>query len=221
MKLTREERQTTLLCALAVTVGIVLSSMYFYTREKDILQDLRTTAATLRTSLIATSDRLDRNEPSSALSSLLTQCTDPARFDDLLSRLNSLTPSELLDLEHMFDICGDYPSLVKRLTLKEFDESLTQYESISRMINVLKPAINQDDAFLVNMKRISTLEQQRSEQLRVQTQVQKQIISLLKQKDAQNIERIKELVRTAGQTATTLQELNAKIDSVRSSFVQE
>jgi hypothetical protein len=215
MKFSRRERQYILSIALAVVLSVGGVAFFFAHTQAAVLFSLTERKNTLTHMLLITSERIDRNEPSSELATLLASCPNSGRFDDLLSRLATLHDAELGELAHMFDTCGDYPSLVKRLTLRDLKADLEEYERTSLLLHALHPTPGDDNTFGANMRSLYEMEQERSQNFRTQIQLQKEIIASLLSHDPEKQKAIPDRVFAAQTIGSTLNTLNTKIDDIR------
>ena len=212
-------RETRTVGALALLVALTITATaWHFSKRQSALEDvLYSDLRGLNVELALSAERIDRNELPDSVSKIISDCRGRDRFETLLSALASLQSKELSELSYLFDACGDYPSLVKRLSLDIFSRQLKAFEMTYSHIETLTGEPVLDESLLTEWQEIYALEQERSSLFREQVQLQRSIIEVLIVKGSTSND-LPPLIERAKAIAQALGELNQTVDTARAAI---
>jgi hypothetical protein len=171
-----------------------------------------------RERLLNVAVRTDRIELDSESELIISDCERRQEFEDLLSRLNTLSRSDILTTQQLYSSCGLYYVERKDLLVSQLNR---EYEVYKELLRIAEPVLGR----MVTPEEESdwgtvvSQEAQRASLLREQASVQAEIIRLLISGNLASNRPISDQVDRANAINQSLITTDSTVDSARSRLV--
>ncbi len=200
-----------------IAVSITLAAWFTHAgaeRATSIIEGVISDQADTMVSLAAVTDG---NGADPTIAAIITDCPKRAEFEILLGRLGSLNHRDLLEVQQLFDSCGNFYAERKALMVSRFERELEIYR---QYVSVLKEFDEEADqtAQILEWESFVLKERERSELLAEQTTIQGSIIQLLISGATASSKSVITEVNRAREIQETLAVLDRQIDDVRTSL---
>ncbi len=184
-------------------VLVVLSTVHAQ-KKRDVLHTIEEHIDSVRSVLVVALQTTSSNDVDPDVNALIKDCQRRDAFDAELGRLNTLTTTELRTLTGLFDACGDYFSVRKKLMVYKIDFLIdamhTDVEYIAQYADGTKYS-----ALAKLWSDIGAQERHRSELLGEQVTLQGTIIEKLLARDQPSLKTLVERAQDIGQQLQVLQ----------------
>jgi hypothetical protein len=182
---------------------------------------LKVKIAEQKTTLATLAEVTDRDGADSVVERIIKDCNadSRARFDTQLSRLQNLTRSELLEVEQLFEACGNFFAERKAVMVARLTRELSVYTSF---IDVLKSLRKSEDTSVYTIdgwEELVALEAERSELSSKLVDIQGTIIRELKAGTTVQADSLQSILVEGQRTRESLLLVSEKIDMVRSKLL--
>lgn len=148
-------------------------------KKQEVLRLLEERIVFLRESLQKDALATEKNQADPLTESLLKDCTDRAAYEQALSRLNAaLSRSELTHALTLYNACGDFFALRKRIMASKMKTSLAELTNVEHMYRTYGDS-SRYAALLSAWETIVRGETDRANLLSAQVELQGDIIRLL------------------------------------------
>lgn len=165
------------LAACATAITILLS--WHHDRSRDaLIADVRTEIARTRGILVSLASVTARNDLDPAAGTIIIDCPERNRYEEAMSKLDSLKGAALSEASHLFSACGDHYALRKRLMASRL---FIHNEEFKAKIALLEHYVDAPEyvALSESWEVIAEAEKQRGELLTAQVALQRTIIDSL------------------------------------------
>lgn len=204
---------------LSMLVGAVVAvagTSFYFTRNIDAMeQTLSNEAVRLVEQMKVTAKALSVAQPEPAVASVIKDCSVRPRYEELLVRLNALTPTELATIQSLHAECGDYYADMMAVMAMRLSDSFKQYEAIVGAQNEL--GMDTTAAQLEAWRSLTAKELARSELLTKQSDLQGAIINALNARDESTLTT---LVTEAQNVTGSVEVLGIQLTTERSVVLQ-
>lgn len=202
-----------------IALGCIFLGTSWYVQQQQFqyVSALELLAAKQEKNLVSLAQLIDRDGADAVVYKLIPDCQveNRARFDELLSRLESLPPAEIQEVDSLFDACGDYYAqrravMVARLT--------REYEVYRDYVSLLMITDKRTETLTYPVEKWTQLvefEQQRSDLSEQTVRIQDEIISKLLEGVRPSAPEIQASVLKASELRDTLSYVSIQIDLIR------
>lgn len=163
---------------LVVVVVIVAASFFIHSKQKEGIKAINTHIEQRETEIMRLSDLTSRNAGDNVINEIINDCPRRAQFESLLTELASLNQTKLLEIQQLFDSCGDYYAILKSIMVFRIEK---EFESLSELF-VLKSIVEEDNELkdrITLWNELIELEKKRRDLLTEQVAIQESIITSL------------------------------------------
>lgn len=196
-------------------VALALLSAYIEYRLDEYKTEIHSRFTATEKTFLARAIETDRTEVIKESHGVVFDCGERARFEDLLSRLDSLSLSERTELDRLFSGCGDYYHRLKVFLVGElFILRETYALDMLHYENIFAAQENRTER-LTLMSALVEEERARAGLMREQVILQKDFIAARTQPSAILAA---ELVTRSAELGRRLAESNTTIDRARAAF---
>jgi hypothetical protein len=195
-------RDAALLC-IGVIIGVVLIGGYAHHRVVELSRTHGTARAQLEKDFIARAEQADRIEAIPESSSVVPDCTQRARFEELLSSLPTLQTRERTELDLLFASCGDYHARLKTFYAERLSSMSDRYSTMRTFHDALFSANIEEERIEEAMRTIVQGERTRASDLFSLVSLQRTMNDVY-----------------AGRSTRTLAEVNTEAGVIEKRFVE-
>lgn len=142
-----------------------------------------------------------------------------ARFDNLLSRLSSLSRSELTELDGIFDGCAFYFSTVQSVKVSNLKREVGFYNDQLRTMSVFSPEAEEKLLTITTWDEFVRLAEEQSDLVTELVTIQGEIIDLLIAFNSSESTAVKTLVSRAQEVRENIIFLEQKMGELRTSLL--
>ena len=156
-------------------LGSVFLSVTNTNQKTLVTQSLVEHIASSRSTLTSLTTLTSRNDADEEIKGILKDCPMRGEYETMLSHLNSLSAFQMQQAVGLYDACGDFYALRKRLMVTKVQSAL---ESMTVFIDMYKEYTHSSryDSYLATWKPILAMEIERKELLSEQTVLQGDIM---------------------------------------------
>lgn len=201
-------------CAAGLLLFLVSLFLYYSHRELELSLALLLTKQEQK--LLTLSELSNSYRGDEVTESIITDCSpqNRQRFETLLNRLATLSTTELIEIEPLFDACAAFFAERKALSVARLEQEFEVYRSYLDLYALTSAAHELAPYQLDVWQRLVELENERKTALHELVSIQREIIDALKEvpKDSAAIE---SLVVRARQINEQTASLNAQVRDTR------
>lgn len=204
-------------------LGLLFYGASWYVQEQqfEYVSGIKLLAAQQEKTLTALSQTIDQDGADAVVSALIHDCAtdNRARFDQLLSKLDTVSGAELKEVDGLFDACGDYFVQRRAVMVARLDR---EYEVYRDYVALLKITDKRVDLKMYPVEKWATLveyEKQRSELSIDLVRIQEDIIVKLIEGLSPSAPEIQTKVSEASDVRDTLAYIGIQIDSIREDVI--
>ena len=204
---------------LAIVAILVIAAAAIVNNQQDrLISELRSQIRSQHEILATLTIETDKNDTDETFAGLVKDCTARQRFEELLNKLTSLQRRELIELQQLFEDCGDFHAVRKSFLVYRLER---EYEVLREEVLLLEEVI--EDATLVAevsaWGAIVGDEQKRSILLDEQVSLQREMISALLKGQRINSKELTEMITHTKSIVEELEAVDKQIDAIRSGLV--
>ncbi len=159
----------------------------------------------------------DGNGADPAIAAIITDCPKRAEFEILLGRLGTLQHKDLIEVQQLFESCGNFYAERKALMVSRFERELAIYNEYVSLLSELDEHAEENSQASAWASFVSK-EHERSELLTEQTVIQGNIIQFLISGATASSKSVVEQVNRAREIQESLAVLDRQIDDVRTTI---
>lgn len=172
--------RTTVVALLSgVLIGVLVSLSYTAHARSGFAEKTQADLAFLRASYAAASHDAASNKVIPESAGAVRDCANRPRFEDLLSKLRTLSQSERVELDATFPLCAPYQVLLKKFHLARLERLIVKYKDILSYRAYFIKNSESDDRVVDVMNAYLEKESLRAELMATQVQLQSDIIDVL------------------------------------------
>lgn len=217
----RSELRTQIIVSLvSVLIALLVCAAIARNYMREYREVTESSLVAYREQFLLRAEEADRNQSIEESRSIIFDCGNRARFEELLSRLNSLTQSERNELDVLFPACGDYPVRLKFYLAESLDRIRSEYAVHKKYSNIFFNESEKDKRILGLMDTVTTLEFERALLMRTQVLIQADINAALNKEKDEAGKTIAELAQNGQSLGGTFITINASIDEARAELNQ-
>lgn len=207
------------IAGLLVVVGVLFfgASWYVSEQQSEYVAQIKLFTAEQETTLATLAQTIDRDGADAVVSSLILDCEpdNRKRFDELLASLDSLSRTEIQEVDGLFDACGDYFAQRRAVMVARLEREFEVYRDYVELIKITDKRAPLSEYPVEKWTEVVELEKQRS-QLSIQlVRIQDEIITSLLKGVAPGAEEIRLQVTEASEVKDTLSYTGVRIDEIR------
>ena len=141
------------------------SSWYVKNKQADYAAELKLLIAEQAATLVAIAEVTDRDGADAVVSRLVKDCEleDRARFDTLLGRLAQLQRAEQVEVQQLFDACGDFYAERKAVMVARLKREYEVYADYITLLSIADTRKDFPSYPTQQWSELVELEQQRSD----------------------------------------------------------
>ncbi len=202
---------------IVIAISITLAAWFSHTATADAARILETRITAQADVMERIATVTDSNGADPAIAAIITDCPKRAEFEILLGRLGTLQHKDLIEVQKLFDSCGNFYAERKALMVSRFERELEIYNEYVTLLKELDEHAEEKSqsslwgSFVAN-------ERARSELLTEQTIIQGNIIQLLISGAVASSKSVVEQVNRAREIQESLAVLDRQIDDVRATI---
>ncbi len=207
-----------LLGILFLLLVALLSSYIVNQRTEDLESTIRIQLAEQQALLSTIAETTARNGADSITESIVRDCAidDRSRFNKLLGSLDSVLPRyELIELEQLFVLCGNFYSERKAVMVSRFAREIGVYGSYVEQLSSLTGKKQNDNYSLDQWKSLIANEEVQSDLFSTLVRSQKKIIDTLLEGRAADSEEIGVILSQVRETKEALILSKTQADKLR------
>lgn len=199
---------------LLIIAGVFFVGSYIvHTRLASLETALTTRIAYEEAQLVALEDITNRNGVDESISGIISDCPRRSTYDDMLSRLGSLSKVDLITMQQLFESCSPYFPGVKALMVAKLEWEYNSFVADNTLLGGINRASVTPN--LTTWKTIIETEKDRSMLLAEQTDIQGKIILELISGSRPDTVSVVELVAKARTITQSLLERGGRIETLR------
>jgi len=205
------------LALLGAAFTFLIASWYIRFEREDYVLHTQLKISEQETTLAAIAELTDRDGADAVVEKIIRDCSleNRDRFDTLLSKLAELRGSDLVEIEQLFDACGNFYAERKAVMTARFER---EFEVYSDFIELLELIDGKADAYALDREAwgtLVTMEKERSELSSRLVSIQGEIIVALRTGTKVSSDEIQSLLVEAQQIKDRLGTLGESIDLKR------
>jgi hypothetical protein len=163
-------------------VGVAVVLLYSAHMLSAFAAKTDTDLRTLRTSYVAASHEAASNKVIDESKNAVVDCQNRPRFEDLLTRLRTITEKERTELDTTFPACAPYQLSLKRFHLARLEHIIEKYNDILTYRTFFIKNGKSETDITAAMKAYLEKESARADLMAAQLQLQRDIIDVLHDK---------------------------------------
>lgn len=206
--------RTPILCVL-IALAVAGSALWYVKETQETVTGaLSQRIIETRATLVTLATQTDRNQADDVVNDVIVDCGSRQEFESLLSRLATLERDELLRTKELFDLCGDFFAVSKAFMVSRFERERDVFNDYIELYQELSGGDRYTE--LQNTwNRIFFLEEQKSDLLTEQVDIQRAIIDLLLEGESTTSDKITDHLTRAQEVAQLLLEADQEVDALR------
>jgi len=211
------ERKYVVVILLVGTMLFYAVSLYVSDKNAEYTAQLKILIAQQENTITSLAEVTDRNGADSVVSKIIKDCVpeDRQRFDELLGDLGTLPYSEIVEVDQLFDACGDFFAERKALMTARLNREYEVYVDYVGLLNMIDARAEAVMYPLDSWSELVTLELNRSELSSQLVSIQKDIILALLDGVSIQSEQMRTEVAKAQEAQDTLSYTGVRIDTLR------
>ena len=206
-----------------MTLGILFFAVSYYVQNQqaEYVSMMKVLIAQQETTLTSIAEVTDRNGADAVVAGIIQDCEfeDRKRFDELLSTLSTLQQSELIEIDNLFNACGDFYAQRKALMVARLEREYEVYRDYVDLLNVVDSKVEEITYPTQKWNDLVSLEMTRSELSLELVSIQKDIIDALLNKVKATSDEMKEKITQAQVVRDNLSLVGVKIDTLREDII--
>ncbi len=215
MVVSQQTRTVIVVGSLSALVVLILCSFFALQRLQQYQHIVTASQRSLEQSFLKRAEETDRNQFVEESKETVNECSKRARFEELLSKLATLSVSERSELDILFPECGDYQVRLKNYLILSLERMSSEYEIHKNYQEaLLKPSLKTSQV-LGSMRATVARERERAQLMRQQVAIQADIIALLAGRKVAGTVSISDLANKGNVLGGKLITQNALIDEER------
>lgn len=200
------------LLLIGILAGVIMIGAYVYARLDALTEAYQSEQTALEEEFIALAEQADRIEVIPESSKAVPDCSNRARFEELLSTLPSLRTSERTELDLLFASCGDYHARLKTFYAERLTSMNNRYSTARTLHDALFAAQTEEARVADAMKAIAEGERTRAQDLFTLVQLQRTMNDVYAGRSERTLD---DVSKEAGAIETRFMESDRKIDAAR------
>ncbi len=156
----------------------------------------------------------DGNGADTVTSSIISDCPRREEFELLLVRLGTLKNKDLLNVQQLFESCGNFYAERKSLMVSRLEREFQILKDDTELLTALRDS-PEETTRLNRWEELISLEKTRSAYLNEQTDIQGKIIAALIAGQNPNSKSVVDFVARAQELSESLSVLDKQIDTIR------
>lgn len=196
-----------------IAITLTFGAWYAHTHLSSIEKALQIRLSSEEQLLIELATITDRNGVDILTETVIADCGRRGEFESYLNTLDTLTQSDLIKTQQLFENCGSFYSERKAMMVIKLERELdilSDFTILLQIVDSTAPVPN-----ISVWKELVELEKNRSSLLSEQTVLQGKIISELITGSRVEAPEIQSLIIDAESISKSLNSLNTRIDEVR------
>ncbi len=202
---------------------VILATVYIQLRTEKV-------SAALQSSLISQEKRLAElailtkaDSADSVLDSVIKDCSleNRVRFDAQLSRLASLSPQELKEIEPLFDACGSFFAEKKALMSLRLQREYEVFKDLMSIVETFEDIDSKYESVSTNWGLLTDLESERARLALTLVQIQKNIISELRKGTSVRADSVEVLTVEGQKTKDKLIEIGIQVNDLHTKLLTQ
>lgn len=200
---------------LVVLAILITSAAWFaHTAKAEVRHKIEENIDRQLVRLTELADTTDRNGADETVSAIISDCQRRGEFEILLGKLGTLPQKELIEVQQLFESCGNFYAEQKALMVSKFGREYEVFKDNADLLMTLDRNVDMEEE-LSQWNRVIALEQERSGLLAEQTVLQQDIITALLEGNKINSQVIGDLVLYAQKIGESLGVIDKQIDGIR------
>lgn len=122
-----------LVLALAAAVGAFVADYH----QGEVESSIRAELEQQRAYMLTLAEVTDRNGADEATASILKDCERRVEFESLLVKLGTLGKKDLVNVQSLFDGCGDFHAVQKALMVAKLEREFETYKDLLALLRTL------------------------------------------------------------------------------------
>ena len=181
-----------------MSLSLIVGTWFVHYNQSSLETKLRTELNLEREKLMSLAEITDRNGADAVIETIIVDCQRRSEFESLLVELDTLSPKELITLQTLYESCGSFYTERKALMVSKLER---EYEVYTRLITLLSTLTSHglESYEQATWQELIDIEKSRSALLTDQTRIQADIITSLIVGESVQGQKVKELVREAGE----------------------
>ena len=213
-----------------VVVGLLVAGLAFwgvteYGNRQSVafVTEIENKIESERQKLVSMTEIIGKNQVDEVTESLVRDCSldNRLKFDNLLSRLESLNASELNEIQLLFDGCAGFFALQKSVMTSRMEREYQAYEDFVNLFVTHGGAKSKDAYKLGAWKELVELQKKRSQLATRLVAVQRNIILALQNGASTESEEIQPMLSKARNINEESFVVNQQAGELRSSLIAE
>jgi hypothetical protein len=173
-------RRTTVVALLSgVLLGAAVTLLYTAHTRALFTDKTNTDLKALRASYVTASHDTASNKVIDESRGVVVDCQNRARFENLLSRLRTLSESERTELDATFPACAPYQVTLKKFHLARLEHIIEQYQAVLTYRQYFLKTDTSESNIVTVMSTYLEKERIRANLMSAQVQLQRDIIDVL------------------------------------------
>lgn len=212
-----------------VLAGFTICGVIFYgvslhinTQQEEYVSKMKLLIAEQETTLTALAEVTDRNGADSVVNAIIKDCDteDRQRFDKLLGTLGELPRTQLIEVDQLFNACGNFYAGTKSLMTARLQREYEVYAEYVALLDIVDSKADTVSYPVAQWSELVALEGKRSELSSKLVEIQKEIIQALLDGVSLQSDQMSQEVRKAQEVQDTLSYTGVKIDTLREGILQ-
>lgn len=198
-------------------VTLLVASLYIHVKERAIAAALVLNVENQQARLNHMAEVIDQGGADPAVDAVIKDCTaiDRERFDSLLGALATLNKTELLEVDRLFGMCGNYYAERKAVMVSRFKREYEVYTSYLTTAAILDGRVLITKYPRTEYEQLVALEETRSSLSNELVSIQAAIITDLQAGELPHSEKITTRLTRAQEVNDTLGYTGIQIDALR------
>jgi len=215
-----ENRNSIIVGLILAALTLFVASWYIAQKQKEYRYELTVRLTEQDALMFSLSEMLARESADSVTNQIIQDCSleNRERFDTLLGSLSQLNRTELIEVDNLFDDCGDFYAKRQAIVTMRLGRELEVYEDYIHLMQSTDADARQFTQRLGKWSSLYALEVSRSSLTTKLVNIQDDIIVLLREGESVQSEPIKEILQAAQTTRDSIVMLNTKVAELRASL---
>lgn len=205
---------------LIIIVGVIIIAAWALHESKaSAIAYADETILEQRAYVVSLLETTDNNGADETIATIIADCPNRNEYERKIGALGTLNNRDLITAQQLFENCGSFYAERKALMVSKIKREL---EVLKKQIGFMEVINNSDEDArydLTTLEQLIDMEQKRSDLLTEQTDMQRDIISLLISGDGPQSQAVSDHVARARNINETLNVLNIQIDEMRKGII--
>lgn len=197
-------------------------SAYLKDQKSEAVSEIKVLIAQQETTIISLAEVTDRNGGDAVVSEIIKDCIpeDRQKFDELLGSLANLKYTEIVEVDQLFDACGDFFAERKSLMVARLAREFEVYNDYVTLLRIIDDSAAYVQYPLDDWSELVSLEKQRSQLTSELVKIQKAIIAALLEGVPVSSQQMLDEITKAREAQETLSFTGVKIDALREGIMK-